>query len=127
VDAAGILQRTAFVKHSADGQVDVDLDRLPNSLIGYAANLQDLGSALIEKLLTIPDPTSLLTHSDKAWGITLAKTPNLNAALALAEEDFSQAVHATRLKTSIICRGAHQPARPAASDSRQRRMQPCRR
>lgn len=111
VDAAGILQRTAFVKHSADGQVDVDLDRLPNSLIGYAANLQDLGSALIEKLLTIPDPTSLLTHSDKAWGITLAKTPNLNAALALAEEDFSQAVHATRLKTSIIW-GEKDPVAP---------------
>lgn len=111
VDAAGILQRTAFVKHSADGQVDVELDNLPNSLIGYAANLQDLGSALIEKLLTIPDPTSLLTRSDKAWGITLAKTPNLNAALALAEEDFSQAVHSNGLKTSIIW-GEKDPVAP---------------
>lgn len=111
VDAAGILQRTAFVKHSADGQVDMDLDGMPNSLIGYAANLQDLGSALIEKLLTIPDPTALLSRSDKAWGYSLVKTPNLNAALALAEEDFSRAVHSVKIKTSIIW-GEKDPVAP---------------
>lgn len=111
VDVAGILQRTAFVKHSADGQVDVELDGLPNSLIGYAANLQDFGSALIEKLLTIPDPTSLLTRSEKAWGYSLVKTPNLNAALALAEEDFSRAVHSVGIKTAIIW-GEKDPVAP---------------
>jgi pimeloyl-ACP methyl ester carboxylesterase len=111
VDAAGILQRTAFVKHSADSQVDVDLDALPNSLLGYAVNAQDFGSSLIEKLLKIPDPTALLTNSDRAWGLALVKTPNINAALALAEENFSRAVLTPRVKTSIIW-GEKDPVAP---------------
>lgn len=110
-DAAGILQRTAFVKQSAEGQVDADLNSLPNALLGYAANLQDFGGAFIEKLLKMPDPTSVLSRSDKAWGYALVKTPNINAALALAEEDFSRAVYSLKINTSIIW-GEKDPVAP---------------
>jgi pimeloyl-ACP methyl ester carboxylesterase len=102
VDAAGILQRTAFVKHSAESQVDFDINALPNPLLGYAVNAKDLGNSLIERLIKFPDPTSILRRSDKAWGAALAKTPNINAALALMEENYSAALFHLNVKTQII-------------------------
>jgi pimeloyl-ACP methyl ester carboxylesterase len=92
VDAAGILQRTAFVKQSITGRIPLDDLSWSNSLLGFAVGLQDVGTGLIEKLINLPDPTSLLGKSDLAWGLAFSKTPNINAALGLIEEDFSQAI-----------------------------------
>lgn len=92
IDAAGILQRTAFVKHSATDRIPVNPDAMPNALLTYAVGLQDFSNNLIEKILRLPDPTSLLGKSEIAWGTTLQSYPNINAALSLAEEDFSSAI-----------------------------------
>jgi pimeloyl-ACP methyl ester carboxylesterase len=92
IDAAGILQRTAFVKHSATDRIPVNPDAMPNALLTYAVGLQDFSNNLIEKMLRLPDPTSLLGKSEIAWGTTLQSYPNINAALSLAEEDFSSAI-----------------------------------
>jgi len=92
IDAAGILQRTAFVKHSATDRIPVNADFVPNALLAYAVSLQDFSNSLIEKILRLPDPTSLLGKSEIAWGTTLQSYPNINAALSLAEEDFSSAI-----------------------------------
>jgi len=92
IDAAGILQRTAFVKHSATDRIPVNPDAMPNRLLTYAVGLQDFSNNLIEKILRLPDPTVLLGKSELAWGTTLQSYPNINAALSLAEEAFSSAI-----------------------------------
>jgi pimeloyl-ACP methyl ester carboxylesterase len=92
VDAAGILQRTAFVKHSITDRIPLDDLSWSNSLLGFAVGLQDIGTGFIEKLINVPDPMSLLGKSDLAWGLAFSKIPNVNAALGLIEEDFSQAI-----------------------------------
>lgn len=92
IDAAGILQRTAFVKHSATDRIPINPDAMPDALLTYAVGLQDFSNNLIEKMLRLPDPTSLLGKSELAWGTTLHTYPNINAALSLAEEDFSSAI-----------------------------------
>lgn len=92
IDAAGILQRTAFVKHSATDRIPVNLESMPNTLLSYAIGLQDFSNNLIEKMLRLPDPTSALGKSELAWGATLQNYPNINAALSLMEEDFSSAI-----------------------------------
>lgn len=92
IDAAGILQRTAFVKHSATDRLPTNPDTMPNTLLTYAVGLQDISNNLIEKMLRLPDPTVLLGKSELAWGATLQSFPNINAALSLSEEDFSSAV-----------------------------------
>lgn len=102
IDAAGILQRTAFVKHSATDRIPVNPEVVPNALLTYAVGLQDLSNSLIEKILRLPDPTSLLGKSEIAWGTTLQNYPNINAALSLSEEDFSSAIFEQNKPVAIL-------------------------
>lgn len=102
IDAAGILQRTAFVKHSATDRIPVNPDFVPNALLTYAVGLQDFSNNLIEKMLRLPDPTSLLGKSEIAWGTTLQSYPNINAALSLSEEDFSSAIFEQTRPVTIL-------------------------
>ncbi|HEY8939291.1 MAG TPA: alpha/beta hydrolase [Cellvibrio sp.] len=105
IDAAGILQRTAFVKHSATDRIPVDQEAMPNALLTYAVGLQNFSNNLIEKLLRLPDPTSLLGKSEIAWGTTLQSYPNINAALSLTEEDFSSAIFEQSKPVAILWGG----------------------
>lgn len=105
IDAAGILQRTAFVKHSATDRIPVNPEAMPNALLTYAVGLQDLSNSLIEKMLRLPDPTSVLGKSELAWGTTLQNYPNINAALSLTEEDFSSATFTQTKPVSILWGG----------------------
>jgi pimeloyl-ACP methyl ester carboxylesterase len=102
IDAAGILQRTAFVKHSATDRIPVNPDFVPNALLTYAVGVQDFSNNLIEKMLRLPDPTSLLGKSELAWGTTLQSYPNINAALSLSEEDFSSAIFEQTKPVAIL-------------------------
>jgi pimeloyl-ACP methyl ester carboxylesterase len=105
IDAAGILQRTAFVKHSATDRVPLNIELLPNPLLAYAVSLQDMGNHLIEKMLSFPDPTTLLNKSELAWGMTLKQYPNINAALSLVEENFSTAIFEQQKPVFILWGG----------------------
>ncbi len=92
IDAAGILQRTAFVKHSAIDRLSINDDKTSASLLRYASGFQNIGSAMVEKLAALPDPTAWLGKSELAWGAALGSYPNMNAALSLVNEDFSRAI-----------------------------------
>lgn len=105
IDAAGILQRTAFVKHSATDRIPANPEAVPNALLTYAVGLQNLSNNLIEKLLRMPDPTSVLGKSELAWGTTLQNYPNINAALSLTEEDFSSAIFTQTKPVAILWGG----------------------
>lgn len=104
IDAAGILQRTAFVKHSATDRIALNTE-LPNPLLSYVIGLQDVGNNMIEKMLRLPDPTVLLNKSELAWGMTLQKYPNINAALSLVEENFSAAIFTQKKPVFILWGG----------------------
>ncbi len=93
VDAAGILQRTAFVKHSANARMPLEARGGPAILQGAVARLRDLGNSAIERALGLPDPTRMLNSHDTVWTALLGTRTNLNAAMALVEEDFSAAIH----------------------------------
>jgi pimeloyl-ACP methyl ester carboxylesterase len=91
VDAAGILQRTAFTKHNA--ALPIAVEGVPEPLKGPVARLRDLGSLLVERVFGLPgDPTNVLRANDQLWGWLLQDRTNVNAALALVDENFSAAV-----------------------------------
>jgi pimeloyl-ACP methyl ester carboxylesterase len=101
VDVAGVLHRTAFVKHSATDPFPTD--GLPEVLRDPVTRLKDLGRAAVEHLFGLPnDPTRVLRQSDLAWELALRNRTNVNAALALVDEDFSSAIHTLRQPTHII-------------------------
>ena len=101
VDVAGILQRTAFVKHSATEPVPIE--SLPDVLKEPVTRIKDLGRAAVERVFGLPnDPTSVLRASDLAWELILRNRTNVNAALALVDEDFSAAIYSLRQPTQLI-------------------------
>jgi hypothetical protein len=102
IDAAGILQRTAFVKHSATDRIPTGSDQTTNPLLTYAMGLQNISNTIIEKVLRLSDPTSLLGKSEVVWGKTLQSYPNINAALSLIEEDFSAAIFELKKPVAIL-------------------------
>lgn len=105
VDAAGILQRTAFVKQNLTDRMAVQELEAINPLLGFAAGLQDVSTFLVEKLLNLSDPSLWLGDSDLTWGTALQSQPNINAALGLMEEDFSRAIYELQQPVSILWGG----------------------
>jgi pimeloyl-ACP methyl ester carboxylesterase len=100
VNAAGILQRTAFVKHSV---VPAAVESMPPIFKEPAARVRDWGNAVIERVFGLPrDPTRVLRASDLAWALLLKDRSNVNAALALIDEDFSAAVHTVQQPVHIL-------------------------
>jgi pimeloyl-ACP methyl ester carboxylesterase len=102
-DAAGILYRTAFVKHQATSNIPISVESVPGPLKDRVARMLDLSNAVVERALGLPvDPTRVLRASDIAWSFALKDKTNLNAALALVDEDFSAAVYTLQQPTHII-------------------------
>lgn len=99
VDAAGILERAAFSKHAADFSSTVT--SYPKFVARLASNTQNKSDSFIEILNRLPDPTKIITN-DTVWGKTFSGRTNINAALALVEEDFSSAVFENKVKMDFI-------------------------
>jgi len=89
----------------------LDPQNLSGTLLAYAVGLQDYGSALIEDIVKLPDPTVLLGSSEFVWGAALGRYPNINAALGLIEEDFSSAIFEQNKPASILW-GGKDPVAP---------------
>lgn len=100
VDAAGILHRTAFVKHSA--RVPVAVEQMPGFLKDAVARVKDFGNATVEKIASLPDPTRVLGASETIWGSVMANRTNVNAGMALVEEDFSADIPKIQIPTWIL-------------------------
>lgn len=105
LDAAGILQKTAFIKHSVTDRMPIDQQDVSGALLGYVIGLQDYGNAVIEDIMNLPDPLVFLAKSDFAWGAALGRYPNINAALGLISEDFSSAIYEQQKPVSILWGG----------------------
>lgn len=100
VDAAGILHRTTFAKHRAS--LPLSPSSMPEFLKDPVARAADLGNRTVEWVFGLPDLMRVLRESDLAWSVLLRNRANVNAALALIEEDFSAVVHTLQQPTQII-------------------------
>lgn len=103
VDVAGILERTAFLKHSAELPLNEQMG--PNPIRGLTAKVKDLTGALVELSGVVPDVSKVINASDIIWNNVFFNRPNLNAAMALIQEDFSHAIKTLPHEVSIIWGG----------------------
>lgn len=99
-DVAGVLERTAFLKHSAE--IPVHIKEVPTLFTKVSAQIKDLSDSFVELSGFGPDPAGFLLENDSAWNLMLSDSPNLNAGLSLVEEDFNQAVRTFPHDTTII-------------------------
>lgn len=100
VSAAGVLERSAFLKHAAS--LPVQLDGAPAAVNGLVNTLRQYGGALLEWTGLLPDPATLLQSSDAVWDAVTRGQPNINAALCLVGEDYSAAIDSLALPTYLI-------------------------
>lgn len=101
VDVAGILHRTAFSKHATLGQLPSE--GWPEPLKEPAARLRDLGHIIVERIFGLPfDPTEALRGHEWLWPLVLGERSQVNAALALVDEDFSAVVHTLAQPVHLI-------------------------
>lgn len=116
VSVAGVLQRSAFLSHSSARLIQGDgtgyIDKLPVTVKTLAdGKLRDWGSRLLSFAEGLSDPLTLLYDNDTAWSLLLGNRPNMNAALALIDEDFTQALKTIQVPTLIIW-GEQDPIAP---------------
>ena len=101
VDAAGILHRSAFAKASIQSQLEVDgwLGNLVNNKTKAVGNW--LGD-LVVKSDKIPVPVDTIINTPELRSTVLAESSTTIAALALLQEDFSDAIANLKVPTRII-------------------------
>ncbi|MCP8899442.1 alpha/beta fold hydrolase [Gilvimarinus xylanilyticus] len=115
ISAAGILERSTFAQHSAALPLETDmfpsLQQLPPSLReGMSEMVRTLGGGLL-RWDALPNPDQLLNASDATWATALQGRPNLNAALALVQEDYSRDLTDLQVP-SLILWGEDDPVTP---------------
>lgn len=109
---AGVLQRTAFLKHTAELPLE-ESEVATDPLKRATSRVKSWGDSLVEVLSSsMPDPTPILRHSNVAWNGLLSDRPNINAAMALIDEDFSGAIASVEAPTLILWGTEDQVAPP---------------
>ena len=87
VDAAGIIDRTAFVKHLSTLP---DIDSLPSGMRRFVADFRNFGLKWVEKTGLFFDPTELLDKNEYLRNWLLDGNTNINAALSLVGQNFAE-------------------------------------
>lgn len=100
VDAAGILERTAFVKGITE--IPFEIRGGPQFLSKALSRLRDFQSSVVELVTRLPDPTDLLNTQEGAWTLAATDASSANAATAMIEENFTSAIHTITVPTEII-------------------------
>lgn len=100
VDAAGILDRTAYIKHLSTR--DNDQTDLPQGLRRVIARVDNFADKILEKTGTGLDPTRLFSGDSSLRNMTIGDKTNMNAALALMEQNFSVLNYQTMPATQLI-------------------------
>ncbi|WP_299268366.1 alpha/beta hydrolase [uncultured Psychrosphaera sp.] len=99
VDAAGLLEKSAFIKHIASFEFG---DYIPAPIQKLIDGANKFSSSMIEVTTKSSLLTDFLQNNDYAWNLLVSDSNNMNAALSLVEEDFSQAVSQISLPVNII-------------------------
>jgi pimeloyl-ACP methyl ester carboxylesterase len=100
VDAAGILERTAYMKQPA--ALPFVVADSPLYLKRPVAHLNDWHNQMLEYVMGLPDITRTLAADEDIWGILMIGHSNANAGMALQHEDFTRAIYALQVPTQII-------------------------
>lgn len=100
VDAAGILERTAFVKHGAASLIDDT--QVPLLFEGMKQLAERYADKVMEVLGNAPDPTQALGNYELIWGKLLGNRSNVNAGLALVNENFASAIFTLPHNVNLI-------------------------
>jgi pimeloyl-ACP methyl ester carboxylesterase len=108
-DVAGILHRTAFIKHITQRFILGDF--IPFSVKGKTLESVLLNDALTKFITLAPDPAKILEKSDLLWNLATMNRPNANAAFALIETDFTGELAKFIHPTTLIW-GANDPVTP---------------
>ncbi|MGI2104330.1 alpha/beta fold hydrolase [Shewanella frigidimarina] len=87
VDAAGILDRTAYLKQIS--KRDIANSELPQGLRRVLARVDNFADKMLEKTGTGLDPTKWLSRNESIRNMTIGEQTNTNAALALMGQNFS--------------------------------------
>ena len=98
VDVAGILEKTAFVKHV--GTLSIDESSMPSSLKNIVAQVNDVSGSLVE-MTSINSISRFFESSGLTWQMVKGSA-NANAAISLIEEDFSDTLSKVNVDTRII-------------------------
>ncbi len=110
VSVAGVLERSAFIQHSS--ALPLQLGSVPAAVRNLAEEqLRQWGGQLLDMANNLPDPIKLLRQSNSAWNALLGDRPNINAALALVEENYTAALEQVSVPTLIIW-GDQDPVAP---------------
>lgn len=119
VDAAGILQRTVFIKHIAKVPVTYDwlkayqqnIPALDDFIRKMASKADGWTRSLLVNMDRMPDIPKLMMSSGLAQQYLYKDRSTMNAALGLVYEDFSAAVREVDVPTQIIW-GEHDTVAP---------------
>ena len=108
-DVAGILHRTAFIKHITE-------PFFPDQFIPFSVTGKTIESVLLNDTLTkyitrAPDPSKVLEKSDLLWNLATMNRPNVNAAFVLIETEFTKDIKKFDHPTTLIW-GADDPVTP---------------
>jgi len=99
VDAAGILEKSTFIKHIAAIEYGDDTPILIQKQIQL---LNEFSSSMIEVGTKNTTLNNLIQNNDSVWDWLTTDSNNINAALSLVEEDYSQAVNRLTVPVDII-------------------------
>ncbi len=99
VDAAGILERTAFLKHNAS--IADYADFTPGKLREILKGVDNFSQNIIEIVSGFPDVSRLLV-TESAWAAVFGRRANINAAFALIQENFGSAIEEVKMPVGII-------------------------
>lgn len=101
VDAAGILERTAFLKHNTAIPKPGTAENV--GVVKHLVNAADhVRSTVIQETGFALDPMRAAYKNDETWQWLVSDSPNTNAAFSLVFEDFASAVYLTAVPTSIL-------------------------
>jgi pimeloyl-ACP methyl ester carboxylesterase len=103
VDAAGILQRTAYLKYLVRLSRPEKEDSLTDKVLNRIRNRVDaVNQHFVEKFDNLSEVTDQLMASNVVRNALFKDRSSLNAALSLMEEDFSEEVRHLSVPTHII-------------------------
>lgn len=100
VDAAGILERTSFIKHMSS--IPVDLTRVPDRFKKMVAYAVDFSQSFVEMTALNHDISCVVQKDEEAWNNAFAGSANANAGLALVIENFSGAAKDLKVPLHMI-------------------------
>ncbi|MDX1295498.1 MAG: alpha/beta hydrolase [Sulfurimonadaceae bacterium] len=100
VDVAGVLERTAYVKHIAD--IPFKVDDAPDFLKRLTTGFENFSTAIIEWVNLLPDPVNVIHVVNTYWNDSGLNASQANIAMEMIREDYSKVLRNVSHPTYIL-------------------------